>query len=148
VARAVHAGVEASVRASARPWLVLDATYAWSRFILDELGTFSGNRLPGIPPHAGTVRATFSGARGWDGYVALVAASGTFVSDANTESADAYGVLSAGAGHRIGRVRLFVRGENLGDVRYTNRVQVNDASGFYYYPAPGRSGQAGVEIRW
>jgi hypothetical protein len=44
--------------------------------------------------------------------------------------------------------RLFVRGENLGNVRYTDGVQVNDASGFFYYPAPGRHAQAGLEVRW
>jgi outer membrane receptor protein involved in Fe transport len=148
VAKAVHTGVELSARARASRWLSLDATYAYSRFTLDEFGAFSGNRLPGIPPHVGTVRASLTGPGGWGGHAALTAASSTYVNDANSESAAAYGVISGGAGYRVGHVRFFVPGQNLTGTRYTNRVQVNDASGFYYYPAPGRHGNAGVEVRW
>ena len=57
-------------------------------------------------------------------------------------------MVSAGLGRAVGRLRLFARGDNLGNMRYTNRVQVNDASGFYYYPAPGRNASVGVEVRW
>lgn len=148
VAKAGHTGLEMALRLRARRWLTLDGTYAYARFTLDEFGAFSGNRLPGIPPHVGTLRATLTSARGWESFLSLVAASSTFVDDANSERADAYNVISGGIGYRIGRVRFFARGENLLDVRYTSRVQVNDASGFYYYPAPGRHGSAGVEVRW
>jgi len=148
VARAGHLGLEASARAQVSSWLTLDATYAYARFTLDNSGVFSGNRLPGVPPHTGTFRASIAAARGWDVYAALTAASPAFVNDANSEEAGAYGVVSAGLGHAIGRLRLFARGDNLGNMRYTNRVQVNDASGFFYYPAPGRNASAGVEVRW
>ncbi len=148
VAATTHAGVEASGRVRVVPGLTVATTYSYSRFTLDEFGVFSGNRLPGIPSHTGSVRGDLSVRNRWEGFVALVAASSTFVNDANTESALRYGVVSAGAGYRIGPVRLFVRGENLGNARYTNRVQVNDLSGFYYYPAPGRHAGAGVDVRW
>jgi outer membrane receptor protein involved in Fe transport len=62
--------------------------------------------------------------------------------------ADAHGVVSAGAAYRFCRVRAFARGDNLGDVRYTNRIQVDDASGFYNYPAPGHNAIVGVEVSW
>jgi iron complex outermembrane receptor protein len=101
-----------------------------------------------VPEHAGTVRASWSHASGWDGSASLVLAGRTFVNDANTEAADGYAVVSATAGFRTGHVRVFVRGENLGDARYTSRPQVNDAGGFYYYPAPGRHAAAGVELSW
>jgi iron complex outermembrane receptor protein len=147
VAKAVHTGLEASLRLRPLRPLTVEGTYAYSRFVLDEFGVFSGNRLPGVPPHAGSARAAIASGR-WDGHAAVVWAGTTFVSDANAERADAYGVISGSVGYRLGRVRLFARGENLGDVRYTNRVQVNDASGFFYYPAPGRNGSGGVEVRW
>jgi iron complex outermembrane recepter protein len=147
VARAVHTGLETSLRLRPLRPLTVEGTYAYSRFVLDEFGAFSGNRLPGVPAHAGSVRAAMASGR-WDGHAAVVWAGPTFVSDANTERANAYGVISGGVGYRLGRVRLFARGENLGDVRYTNRVQVNDASGFFYYPAPGRHGSGGAEVRW
>ncbi len=148
VAEADHTGVELSSRLRAARWLTVDASYAWSRFVLAEFGAFTGNRLPGIPAHTGTLRAAVAGVGPWDASASLVAAGPTWVNDANTEAAGGYAVLSAGAGYRIGPVRLFARGENVGDARYTNRVQVNDSGGFFYYPAPGRHASAGAEVRW
>ena len=148
VARASHVGLELSARTRVRRSLSIEGTYAWSRFILDDYGAFSGHRLPGVPAHAGTVRAAYTHASGWDGSASLVLAGRTFVNDANTEAAGGYAVMSASVGYRAGRMRLYVRGENLGDSRYTSRPQINDASGFFYYPAPGRHGSAGVEVGW
>jgi iron complex outermembrane recepter protein len=148
VAQATHSGMEMSARARVLRSLTVEGTYAWSRFILEEFGAFSGNRLPGIPTHMGTLRAAYSSAAGWDGALNLVFAGRAFVNDANNEAAPGYGVVSADAGYRLARSRLFLRLENLGDARYTNRVQVNDNGGFYYYPATGRHLSAGVEVRW
>jgi iron complex outermembrane receptor protein len=148
VARASHLGLELSVRTRVRGSLSIEGTYAWSHCILEDFGAFSGNRLPGVPAHAGTVRASYTHASGWDGAASLVLAGQAFVNDANAEAADGYVVVAASLGYRAGRMRLFVRGENLGDARYTSRPQVNDASGFFYYPAPGRYGSAGVEVGW
>jgi iron complex outermembrane receptor protein len=148
VARASHTGVELSLRTRASRSVSVEGTYAWSRFVLDDFGDFSGNRLPGVPAHVGTIRAAYSHASGWDGSSSLVLAGRTFVNDANSAVADGYAVMSASVGYRAGRLRLFIRGENLSDARYTSRPQVNDAGGFFYYPAPGRHGSAGVEVGW
>jgi iron complex outermembrane receptor protein len=148
VAEAGHTGLELSARLRATPGLTIDGTYSWSRFVLEDFGAFSGNRLPGIPAHTGTLRGSYVHARGWDAAVALTWSGETFVSDANTERAPAYGVVSAQAGYEFGIARVFLRAENLGDVTYTNRVQVNDTGGFFYYPAPGRSATVGVRVRW
>jgi iron complex outermembrane receptor protein len=148
VAEASHTGFELSVRARARRDLTLEGSYAWSRFILEDFEPFSGNRLPGIPAHLGTARVSYVSPRGFDASGSLVFGDKAYVNDANDEAAGGYAVLSALVGYRRRAVRLFLRGDNLGDVRYTNRVQVNDTSGFYYYPAPGRHASAGVEVRW
>lgn len=148
VAEASHTGVEMSLRARAARSLTVEGTYAYSRFILDEFGSFSGNRLPGIPAHMGTVRATYISAAGWGAAANFVFAGDTYVNDANTDTAPGYGVLSAHAGYRLSGVRLFLRLDNLNDALYTNRPQVNDTGGFYFYPAPGRSAAADVEVRW
>jgi iron complex outermembrane receptor protein len=148
VARASHTGLELSARVRPTTALAVDGAYAYSRFTLGDFGAFTGNRVPGTPAHAGSVRASYTGGRGWDAAVSLVTAGRAYVSDANTETAGAYAVVSATGGYRLGRARAFVRGENLGDVRYTNRVQVNDSGGFFYYPAPGRHASAGIEVRW
>ncbi|HXW06978.1 MAG TPA: TonB-dependent receptor [Vicinamibacterales bacterium] len=148
VAKATHTGIELSVRARATRALSIEGTYGYSRFMLDDFGVFSGNRLPGIPAHMGTTRVSYVDPRGWDAAAAVVFAGKAYVNDTNAEAADGYAVLSASCGYRIKGVRVFARGENLGDALYTNRVQVNDASGFYYYPAPGRHASAGVEWSW
>jgi iron complex outermembrane receptor protein len=148
VARATHAGLELSVRGQVAPALSVEGTYAYSRFVLDDFGLFSGNRLPGVPAHMGTLTASYRNARGWDSAISLVLAGETWVNDANSEVAGRYAVLSANAGYRFGHARVFARGENLGDVVYTNRPQVNDTGGFFFYPAPGRSATVGVEYGW
>lgn len=148
VAKATHSGVELSLRARLTTALAFESTYTWSHFILDEFGVFSGNRLPGVPAQMGSARLAYASSRGWDAAAALVFAGRNYVNDANSEFADGYRVLSVNAGYKLGHLRLFVRGENVTDERYTNRVQVNDAGGFYYSPAPGRHAAAGVDVRW
>ncbi|MGE4053565.1 MAG: TonB-dependent receptor, partial [Vicinamibacterales bacterium] len=148
VARATHTGLEMSVRTQMSREIALEGTYAYSRFILDDFGAFSGHRLPGVPAHMGTLSASYRNGGGWDGALTLTFAGETWVNDANTDVADAYGVVSANVGYKLGAARLFLRAENLGDVIYTNRPQVNDADGFFYYPAPGRSMAIGVEYGW
>ncbi len=148
VAKATHAGLELSVRARPARTIDLEGTYAYSRFLLDDFGVFSGNRLPGVPAHMGTLSASYRAPSAWDAGLSLALAGKAWVDDANLEAAGGYAVWSASGGYRFGRARLFVRGENLSDVVYTSRPQVNDAGGFYYYPAPGRHGSFGIEYRW
>lgn len=148
VAKATHTGIELSVRTDVGRALALEGTYAYSRFVLDDFGVFSGHRLPGVPAHAGTVSATYRVTRGWDANFNVIVAGPTWVNDVNAEEAAGYAVLAGSLGYRVGGARLFLRGENLGDVTYTNRPQVNDAGGFFYYPAPGRHATVGVEYGW
>lgn len=147
IARTSHTGIEAVVESRLGAHWQIHGGYAWSRFVLEELGAFSGNRLPGIPSHAGTVRGVFTGGP-WDAALGLTLATETWVNDANDEAAEGYAVLSGSAGRQIGRVRIFVRADNLTDTRYTNRVQVNDSGGFFYYPATGRNASAGLQVEW
>jgi iron complex outermembrane recepter protein len=111
VARATHTGLELSRRTRVERSTSIEGSYAYSRFILDDFGIFSGNRLPGIPAHLGTVRASHSHRSGWDGYLSLVMAGKAYVNDANLEAADGYAVVGAGAGYRFRKARLFLRAE-------------------------------------
>lgn len=70
------------------------------------------------------------------------------MNDANDEAAPRYSVVSLSGRYRVGQVELFARLENATDEPYTNRVQVNDSGGFYYYPSPGRRGSVGLRLRW
>ena len=148
VAETSHTGVELSVRARPTALVQLDGTYAYSRFILEEFDDLSGNRLPGIPTNQGTVGVSVGPFGAFDVSGNLTFASETFVNDANDEAANAYAVVSLLGRYRLGDASVFVRGDNLTDQNYTNRVQVNDSGGFYYFPSPGRNVSAGIEVGW
>ena len=67
VAETSHTGIELSARTRPAPWLQLDGTYAYSRFILEEFDELSGNHLPGIPTNQGRVGVAIGPIRGLDG---------------------------------------------------------------------------------
>ena len=148
VAETSHTGVEVSVRTRPSPLVQLDATYGYSRFILEEFDALSGNRLPGVPVNHGRIGTAIGPFGGFDLAGDLTFASETFVNDANAEAASGYAVVSILGRHRVGFARFFVRVDNLTDAKYTNRPQVNDAGGFYYFPSPGRNASAGLEVDW
>ena len=148
VAETSHTGIELSVRARPAPFVQLDGTYAYSRFVLEEFDELSGNRLPGIPANQGTIGAALGPFGSLDLAANVTSAGETFVNDVNSEAANAYAVISLLGRYQVGRARFFLRGDNLTDEVYTNRPQVNDSGGFYYFPSPGRNANAGMEVNW
>ena len=148
VAETSHTGIELSVRARPVRLLQLEGTYAYSRYVLEEFDELSGNRLPGIPTNRGTIRAMLGPFGGLEFASDVTFAGETFVNNANDEAATGYAVVSLLGRYRLGLAGLFLRGDNLTDEIYTNRPQVNDSDGFYYFPSPGRNVSAGLEIGW
>ncbi len=145
-------GAELGLASSAGPFDVgLAYTFARLRFDDYQVGTddFSGNRIPGVPPHQTQVsvtwrrRAIFTTADGF-------AANRAYVDDANTTRAPAYRVLHL----RAGVVDLFaspsisavVGVNNVFDARYAPSLVVNAAREKYYEPAPGRTVFASLSI--
>jgi iron complex outermembrane receptor protein len=84
-------------------------------------------------------------ARGFHATVEGIAASRTFVNDANSASAAGYGVVNIRVGGDVAlggaRILSTVGVQNLLDRRYIGSVSVNANPDFgrYYEPAPGRS---------
>ena len=148
VAETSHTGIELSLRARPTARLQLNGTYAYSRFILEEFDELSGNLLPGIPTNQGRLGAIVGPFGNFDFGADVTFASETFVNDANDQAANAYAVIALLGRYRVGVARFFIRGDNLTDETYTNRPQVNDSGGFYYFPAPGRNVSAGLEVDW
>jgi iron complex outermembrane recepter protein len=145
-------GAELALASSAGP-LDLGLTYMFGRFRFDEyqVGTvdFSGNRIPGVPPHQAQAsvtwrhRALFATADG-------LAASRAYVDDANTTRAPAYQVLHL----RGGTTTLFagpsvsavVGVNNVFDARYAPSIVVNAAREKYYEPAPRRAAYVSIGV--
>lgn len=113
----------------------------------------AGNKLPGVP------RYTAYGELSWRHApsrfeTALEArwAGKTFVNDANSDAAGAYGIASwragIGQGGRRWEFKEFVRVDNLFDRRYIGSVIVNESNSRFFEPAPGRNYLAGVQARY
>ena len=109
----------------------------------------AGSKLPGIPRHVLYAEA------GWRDLLpglntALEArhVGKTYTNDRNTESADAYALLSARISYTVPvggfRVTGFARVDNLFDKTYASSVIVNDGNRRFYETGPGRSMFMGV----
>jgi len=112
----------------------------------------AGTRIPGVPRTDVHVGLTWGGERGW-----RFGAQGDYVSsipvnDTGTESAPMSAVFAADIGYGFdlpnGRLRSFLRVDNLFDRDYIGSVIVNDGNGRYYEPGPGRSFMLGVQWVW
>ncbi|MGH8516560.1 MAG: TonB-dependent receptor family protein [Panacagrimonas sp.] len=111
-----------------------------------------GNDIPGVPESA------LFGAIGWGGDTGLRFGidarylDSVPVNDVNGESAPSYTLVGADLAYGFafgwGRVRAFVRGDNLFDEEYVGSVIVNDGNGRYYEPGPECSVLAGLRMDW
>ena len=126
------------------------ADYEFTDFTVGA-DVYDGNRIPGIPVHQAQASVAWI-ARGFDATVEGIAASRTFVNDANSASAAGYGVVNIRVGGDVAlggaRIRSTVGVQNLLDRRYIGSVSVNANPDFgrYYEPAPGRSLFVGLTV--
>lgn len=120
----------------------------------------SGNKLPGIPqrfvfsellwsslPIEGSKARSSLGTRAG---LELTQAGKIFANDTNTVSADGYTTLNArlSQGWALGPALLTAYGriDNLTGKQYVGSVIVNQASGQFYEPAPGRTWTLGLRL--
>ncbi len=120
----------------------------------------AGNKMPGIPQHfvfsellwssqamGGGRRAAMLGTRaGFE----LVSAGRLYANDTNADSAPGYNAFNAkvSQGWALGNNLLtaYARVDNLADKRYVGSVIVNQSSGQFYEPAPGRNWTLGLRF--
>ncbi|PKH27034.1 TonB-dependent siderophore receptor [Enterobacterales bacterium CwR94] len=126
-------------------WTWLEATY--------RAGEVSeGNRLPGIARNMGYAALGWAPPEGFHAGVDVRYMGSIEANDANTVSAPSWTIAGVNAGYRWSRdsldVDLYSRIDNLFDRNYIGSVIVNESSGRYYEPAPGRSFGVGVNIAW
>lgn len=111
-----------------------------------------GNRIPGIPESALFAALQWGADTGWHAGLEARYLDAVPVNDVNSESAPSYGLLGVDAGYVFaetwGRLRTFVRVDNLLDEEYIGSVIVNDGNGRFYEPGPERSLLAGLRMDW
>ncbi|MCR6701710.1 MAG: TonB-dependent receptor [Dokdonella sp.] len=112
----------------------------------------AGTRIPGVPRTDLHVGLTWGGEHGWRVGAQADYVSSIPVNDVGSESAPMSVVYAADVGYGFelpnGRLRSFVRVDNLFDRDYVGSVIVNDGNGRYYEPGSGRSIMLGLQWVW
>jgi iron complex outermembrane receptor protein len=110
----------------------------------------SGSRLPGVARATAYARLDWAPPAGWHAGVEVRAVGRVEVDDANDDSASPCTTVAASAGwrRRAGRWTLdgFVRVDNLAARRCVGSVIVDEGSGRYFEPAPGRTVFSGIDV--
>lgn len=148
-------GIEAAVSSLLAPGLTLTAAYTYSdlrfRAFATDQGDFSGNSLPGVPPHQYNGRMSYLHTSGLSGWANLRAVSSYYVDNANQSRNDGFVSIDLRLGYnaRVRGLELipFLGLNNIFDVRYNSSVVVNAIAGRYYEPAPGRNLYLGLRLR-
>lgn len=111
-----------------------------------------GNDIAGVPESALFGAVKWGGDTGWHAGVEARYLDAVPVNDVNAESAPSYALAGADVGYVFaqgwGRLRTFVRVDNLFDEEYVGSVIVNDGNGRFYEPGPERSVLAGLRLDW
>lgn len=112
---------------------------------------FSGNRLPGVPPHTLSTGLDFLAHNGLLATLTYYNNSKIALNDANSEYADAYHLIGAKAGYEKWiknkfRIKVFAGVENLLNEKYSLGNDINGFGGRYYNPAAGRNYYAAIVL--
>lgn len=111
----------------------------------------AGNRIPGLPRHSAWAELRWTPNAAFDLALEARALDRVFADDGNREAAPGYASLDLSAQRqwRLGAVQVtgFARINNLLDRDIVGSVIVNESSGRYYEPAPGRNWLLGLDAR-
>ncbi len=149
-----HKGIEASVSALVTEGLILTAAYTYSDFSFDDFqtddGDFSGNDVPGIPPHQFFGRLTYEHSSRFTSQARVTAVDWYFVDNANEKRNDGYAIVDLRFGYEANVQRLavtpFLGVNNVLDERYNSSVVVNALGNRFFEPAPGRNVYLGFRV--
>lgn len=111
-----------------------------------------GNRLPGIPEWQLFAALRWGAPAGWQAALEARYLDAVPVNDVNSEAAPSYALFALDGGYVFrsswGRVRAFVRLDNVFDEEYVGSVIVNDGNGRFYEPGLERNVLAGFRLDW
>ncbi len=155
-------GVETFLQYSILPRGILSASRFWFSHAYHHFeykqfqhlsGDFTGNRLPGIPPHA--VGAGFDFAMKAGPYLNLTYQYNdpAPLNDANDVYAESFHLVGARLGFKMqtgsrNQFEIFLGGDNLLDQRYSLGNDINGFGGRYFNTAPERNYFGGVSWRF
>jgi iron complex outermembrane receptor protein len=148
--RARRRGVEAELQLSLAPNWQAHLAYTWldARFTQPLGGT--GARIAGVPRSALDASLRWGASQGWHAQLQLSAIGAVVANDANTAHAPGYALVDASVGYVIDGAHMqiapFLRLDNLFDRRYIGSVIVNESTGRYYEPGPGRAIYVGCRV--
>jgi outer membrane receptor protein involved in Fe transport len=148
IGRSAHDGVEAEMSAFQGRPLAIDVNYTWTRAIPEG----SANQLKNIPRHVLRPGITLLLPSSTTVYAGYTRTSGAFADDDNRVSLDGRSTIDVRIAKRVSRLRLRLDLMNVGADRYeeVGYVLPDFRGGVapYFYPAPGFSTAAGVDIIW
>ncbi len=108
----------------------------------------SGNRIPGIARNTAFASLAWAPPQGWHAAIEARALSRSWVNDTNSDAASGFVVASLSGGYVLTagawQWNGFARVDNIADRRYVGSVIVNEGTGRYFEPAPGRTVFAGA----
>jgi outer membrane receptor for ferrienterochelin and colicin len=146
--RSAHDGVEAEMSAFPGAPFAVDVNYTWTRAV--PHGT--PHQLKNIPRHVLRPSVTLQLPARATVYAGYTRTSGAFADDENRVRLGGRSSIDVRLAKRISRVRMLIDLLNVGDDRYeeVGYVLPDFRGGVvpYFYPAPGFSATAGVEINF
>jgi iron complex outermembrane receptor protein len=151
-----HDGFEALLGVDVSKSVDLRVGYTFSDFTFDRFvnanGDFSGNDIPGIPPHRLEMSLNYRHESGFLGGLDWRWVDEFFAEDSNSVVNDSLQStnLRLGYQHTAERVRVSILAgvNNVFDEDYVDYVVINDNFGGYFYPSPGRNYLGNVSVSW
>ena len=139
-------GIEVGVKAKPFPWLSLWGNYGYIKPVLRE-GSFSGNEIPGVPRHKGSLAAELNFGKGIHlSTKANIVGSRYFMSDwANqVERQSGYYTLDVKLSYAWRGLKAFIGVNNLFNRKYAEFAVVDSVGTQYFYPSPERNFIGGI----
>jgi iron complex outermembrane receptor protein len=149
-------GLEASMRVKPFPWLTLWGNYTYTRARLQEdiLGfdgsavvAESGNEIPGVPRHKGSLGSDVDLGKGflWNSRLNIVGPR-RFISDFanNVEKLDGYCTLDTKLSYTWKGLRTYAGVNNLFNRKYSEFAVVDSSGKQVFYPSPERNFIGGI----
>lgn len=135
--------------------VAINTTYTWHQFhykqFIQFTNDFSGNRLPGIAPHAFTTSIDIFFTKGWYLLLNTLYNSKTPLNDANSAFADNYLLAGAKAGKKFNFkkavvLNFYIGADNILNEKYSLGNDINAFGGRYFNAAPSRNYYAGIHF--
>ena len=154
--RTTHNGLEVGVGADITKDLDLRLGYTYSDFTFDKFvnatGNFTGNDIPGIPPHRLSLSLLYRNPLGFGAGVDWRYVDEFFAEDANEVVNDSFQSTNLHVTYERAmkslRVSLLAGVNNAFDKEYVDYVVINDSFGGYFYPSPKRNYLGSVLVGW